>query len=209
MSTVAGRTEFLRALVGLSTVESGTVSLNGETYTPSRPAAAASRGLVYVTEERKTDGIVAQMSGLDNVALPVLKRYTRFGWLRRGAMDEAALEILGKLQIRGDVTSPVESLSGGNQQKVLLARAIAQRPTVLLLDEPTKGVDIGVKNQIHDLLKHMAEEQGLTLIVASSEEEEILNLADRVVVFAKGSAITESISTGALDVARLRELAWS
>ena len=191
-------------------MESGTVSLNGETYTPSRPAAAASRGLVYVTEERKTDGIVAQMSGLDNVALPVLKRYTRFGWLRRGAMDEAALEILGKLQIRGgDVTSPVESLSGGNQQKVLLARAIAQRPTVLLLDEPTKGVDIGVKNQIHDLLKHMAEEQGLTLIVASSEEEEILNLADRVVVFAKGSAITEPISTGALDVARLRELAWS
>lgn len=158
MSTVAGRTEFLRALVGLSTVESGTVSLNGETYTPSRPAAAASRGLVYVTEERKTDGIVAQMSGLDNVALPALKRYTRFGWLRRGAMDEAALEILGKLQIRGDVTSPVESLSGGNQQKVLLARAIAQRPTVLLLDEPTKGVDIGVKNQIHDLLKLMAQE---------------------------------------------------
>ena len=98
------------------------------------------------------------MSGLDNVALPALKRYTRFGWLRRGAMDEAALEILGKLQIRGDVTSPVESLSGGNQQKVLLARAIAQRPTVLLLDEPTKGVDIGVKNQIHDLLKHMAQE---------------------------------------------------
>ena len=191
-------------------MESGTVSLNGETYTPSRPAAAASRGLVYVTEERKTDGIVAQMSELDNVALPILKRYTRFGWLRRGAMDEAALEILGKLQIRGgDVTSPVESLSGGNQQKVLLARAIAQRPMVLLLDEPTKGVDIGVKNQIHDLLKHMAAEQGLTLIVASSEEEEILNLADRVVVFAKGSAITEPISTGALDVARLRELAWS
>lgn len=93
--------------------------------------------------------------------------------------------------------------------QVLLARAIAQRPTVLLLDEPTKGVDIGVKNQIHDLLKHMAQEQGLTLIVASSEEEEILNLADRVVVFAKGSTITEPISTGALDVARLRELAWS
>lgn len=93
--------------------------------------------------------------------------------------------------------------------QVLLARAIAQRPTVLLLDEPTKGVDIGVKNQIHDLLKHMAQEQRLTLIVASSEEEEILNLADRVVVFAKGSAITEPISTGALDVARLRELAWS
>ena len=113
MSTVAGRTEFLRALVGLSAVESGTVSLNGETYTPSRPAAAASRGLVYVTEERKTDGIVAQMSGLDNVALPVLKRYTRFGWLRRGAMDEAALEILGKLQIRGDVTSPTSASSPG------------------------------------------------------------------------------------------------
>ena len=79
---------------------------------------------------------------------------------------------------------------------------------MLLLDEPTKGVDIGVKNQIHDLLKHMAQEQGLTLIVASSEEEEILNLADRVVVFAQGSAFTEPISTGALDVARHRELAW-
>ncbi|MBN9645289.1 sugar ABC transporter ATP-binding protein [Corynebacterium mendelii] len=204
----AGRTECLRAIAGIDPVNSGTILLEGVEVKPKNPAQMAKKGIVYVTEERKTDGIVPGMSGLDNVALPILDRFLSFGFLRRRKLYEECHRTLDSLAIRGDVTAPVVSLSGGNQQKVLLARAIAQNPTVLLLDEPTKGVDIGVKAQIHRILSDMAHEHGITLVIASSEEEEVLAASDRVVVFSQGKTISEPIPADQLDVAGLRAKAW-
>jgi len=182
----SGRTEFLRSLVGLDPIHAGEIVLSGRRYRPRNPAAARKEGLVYLTEERKRDGIVAPLDAIVNVSLPVLYRFRRTGFLRLRERDRRSNEYLDLLKVRGDRTQPVIRLSGGNQQKVLLARALMQEPSVLLLDEPTKGVDIGVKMDIHRMIRELAHEQGLTILLVSSEEEEILEVADDVVVFIGG-----------------------
>ena len=149
------------------------------------------------------------MDSIRNAALPVLKRYSKFGWLNLSAMSKASRAVLDSLHIRGNVDNPVVSLSGGNQQKVLLARTLLQEPTLLLLDEPTKGVDIGVKAELHNLLREMASRKNLSIIVASSEEEEILAVSDSVVIFSHGKSSAEKYDVSDLSVARLRELAWA
>lgn len=205
----AGRTELLRTIVGLEPVHGGRLEVFGEPYQPAGPADAMRRGIAYLTEERKTDGIVPRMTSIQNSMLPVVRRYGRAGWLDHRGMRRDAVALLERLRVRGDVDAPIVSLSGGNQQKVLLARVLAQQPRLLLLDEPTKGVDIGVKAEIHEMLRHMARDEGLALIVASSEEEEILEVADAVVVFGGGRTIAGPIPVGELTPARLREIAWS
>lgn len=204
----SGRTEFLRALVGLDPVQSGTIELLGQPYAPRSPSDAQSHGLVYLTEERKVDGIVPGLDSATNVALPFLSRFSRFGVLNRGAMAAEAEQLMDRFNVRGDRTGAVSSLSGGNQQKVLFARALGQRPRVLLLDEPTKGVDIGVKGQIHRELRRLAHDDGMTIIVVSSEEEEVLDVADDVVTFTAGTCTGERHARRELSVASLREMAW-
>lgn len=204
----SGRTEFLRTLVGLYRVESGSIRLFGEPYVPKGPADAQNHGVVYLTEERKVDGIVPGLNSLTNVSLPILRQHTRFGLLDRRGMRTQALELLSTLAIRGDVAAPVVQLSGGNQQKVLIARAIAQQPRVLLLDEPTKGVDLGVKAELHALLRQLAHHSGLAVIVVSSEEEEVLEVADDVVTFAAGTCAGSSVPAANLTVTELRHAAW-
>ncbi|MDO5671259.1 MAG: sugar ABC transporter ATP-binding protein [Actinomycetaceae bacterium] len=204
----AGRTEFLRTLLGLDKIKEGSLELFGQPYIPKNPKDAGKRGLVYLTEERKKDGIIPMMNGLSNVSLPVVGRYCKLGWLSRRSMDRESRGILDSLQIRGNIFNDVTSLSGGNQQKVLLARAITQRPRILMLDEPTKGVDIGVKAEIHRLLKTMAHESGLAVLVVSSEDDEIIEVSDRVSVFVSGRTVGESIPVEELNTSRLRQLAW-
>ena len=204
----SGRTEFLRSLVGLDGVQRGSIELLGEPYSPHSPADAQSRGLVYLTEERKVDGIVPGLDSATNVALPFLRRFSRWGVLNREALTREAQDLMDRFNVRGDRSGPVASLSGGNQQKVLFARALGQRPTVLLLDEPTKGVDIGVKGQIHRELRMLAHEEGMTIIVVSSEEEEVLDVADDVVTFAAGVCTGERYARRDLTIASLREMAW-
>jgi ribose transport system ATP-binding protein len=205
----AGRTEFMRALVGLERVRSGEVEVHGRPYVPRSPAAARRRGLVYLTEERKRDGLVPLLDSPLNTALPVLRRYRRGGLLDRGRLGTDAGVLLDRLQVRGDRGGPVVRLSGGNQQKVLLARALAQQPTVLLLDEPTRGVDIGVKAQIHAMVRDLAHRDGLTVVLASGEEEEILDLADDVAVFVAGRTVGHVREAAGLGPADLRSLAWA
>ncbi|GAA2008100.1 sugar ABC transporter ATP-binding protein [Nakamurella flavida] len=204
----SGRTELLRALVGLDTVQGGTVRLDGREFRPRNPAQAARAGLVYLTEERKTDGIVPGLDSATNVVLPILHRFSRLGLLDKRALGRTATEYMDLLHVRGNRAAPVVSLSGGNQQKVLLARALAQRPRVLLLDEPTKGVDIGVKSEIHRLLKDLAHRQGMTVVVVSSEEEEILDVADDVVTFSSGRCDGRTRPAAELSVVDLRQAAW-
>lgn len=205
----SGRTEFLRALVGLGGVESGTIELFGKPYVPRTPSQAQRLGIAYLTEERKTDGIIPLRNSMDNVTLPVVKRFTKGIVLQPQAMAAAAHEYMDTMRVRGNRDAPVSSLSGGNQQKVLLARVLAQRPKVLLLDEPTKGVDIGVKKEIHRMLRELAADEGLTVIVVSSEEEEILAVADDVVIFSDGRCSGKSTPAVELTDADLRKAAWS
>ncbi len=204
----SGRTEFLRTLVGLLHPQGGSMALYGSSYRPRNTADAQSKGVVYLTEERKIDGIVPALTSLTNVVLPVLRQYTRFGLLDHRKLRSVAGELLTQLGIRVDVQAPVVTLSGGNQQKVLLARALAQRPRVLLLDEPTKGVDIGVKTEIHQLLRDLAHDQGLAVVMVSSEEEEILEVADEVVTFTLGTCTGRAIPAAELTVQGLRHQAW-
>ena len=205
----SGRTELLRTLVGLDTIESGSLALHGKPYEPKNPGQAQAAGVVYVTEERKTDGIVPGMDSAMNVVLPVLSRFRRFGFLDHRAMRREAGALMDVLRVRGNRTGPVVSLSGGNQQKVLLARALAQRPGVLLLDEPTKGVDLGVKAEIHRIVRDLAHGKGLTVIVVSSEEEEICEVADDIVVIVHGRSTGRPLAALATTPRQLREAAWA
>jgi len=204
----SGRTELLRTLVGLETVLSGEIRLFGDEYRPHSPSSAQAAGLVYLTEERKVDGIVPGLDSTMNVVLPVLGRFTKFGVIDKGAMAREGTTLMDELRVRGNRSAPVASLSGGNQQKVLFARALGQHPKLLLLDEPTKGVDIGVKSEIHRMMRDLAHVQGLTVIVVSSEEDEILDVADDVITFAGGTCDGVSRPSGDLSLSTLRQAAW-
>ncbi|ADI66848.1 sugar ABC transporter ATP-binding protein [Mobiluncus curtisii] len=205
----SGRTEFLRALGTLHPIESGSISVQGKSFKGYKPVDSLKAGLVYVTEERKMDGIVPQLSPIVNTSLPVTKKFSKLTWLSLKKMDSTMQKILARLQIRGNLQGPVVSLSGGNQQKVLLGRAIALNPKLLMLDEPTKGVDIGAKGEIHRIFKDMAHQEQVAVVVVSSEEEEILEVSDRVCVFAQGRNICEPEDVANFSVQRLRKLAWS
>ncbi|MGC3994305.1 MAG: sugar ABC transporter ATP-binding protein [Propionicimonas sp.] len=204
----SGRTELLRTLIGVLPTGQGDISLFGEAYHPTSPADAQARGVVYLTEERKIDGIIPGLDSITNVVLPVVGQYRRAGLLDHGSLNRVAHSLLTQLGIRGNIHAPVVTLSGGNQQKVLLARALAQKPRVLLLDEPTKGVDIGVKAEIHQLLRALAHTEGLAVIMVSSEEEEILEVSDDVVTFVLGSCDGKAVRASDLSVQELRHSAW-
>ena len=205
----SGRTELLRTLVGLTQPSGGTVRLDGEAFRPRSPASAQRAGVVYLTEDRKLDGIVPALDPLHNVALPVLGRYARVGFLRKRLLQADAGDALAQMRVLGSLGSPIQGLSGGNQQKVLLARAIAQRPRVLLLDEPTKGVDLGVKAEIHRIVRSLAHDDGLTIVVVSSEEEEICEVADDIVVMSHGRCSGELVPIEDRTPTGLRRSAWA
>lgn len=204
----SGRSEALRAIAGIEPAVSGSVEINGKTILPKTPREAIRHGIAFLTEERKSDGIVPQMDSYSNTALPVLRRFTATGRLSRKKMERETGELLDSLRLKGDPTKSITSLSGGNQQKVLLAKALIQNPTVLLLDEPSKGVDIGAKSEIHQILKRLAHVDGRAVVMVSSEEEEILEVADQVLVFSEGRVCEGPIPAKSLNAAQLRRLAW-
>jgi len=205
----AGRTRFLRTVYGLEPVSGGTFTLHGEPYVPHSVRYAIQHHIALVSEERKRDGFVPMMSGRDNAALPVLDRFERLYvllWSKIHAAADAAME---RVTVHGDVKAPLSRLSGGNQQKVLFAKAAMQEPQLLLLDEPTKGVDIGAKAEIHALIRQLADQTGAAVLMVSSEEEELLDVADAVVVFRAGFCDGKAYDVSTLTIPRLRELAWA
>jgi ABC-type sugar transport system ATPase subunit len=207
----SGRSAFLRSLIGMEPVLGGSITLFGRPYRPQSPRDAARHGVVFVTEDRKSDGFVPLLDAKVNVALPVLKDFVKFEWLRRSSMRRDASIALQKVAVKGDLDGPIARLSGGNQQKVLFARAIRQKPRLLLLDEPTKGVDIGAKVEIHQIIRRLIDENDEVLvIVVSSEEEEVLTIADDVMVFRAGSCDGSVYDPAALRLrdGSLRSLAW-
>jgi ABC-type sugar transport system ATPase subunit len=188
----AGRTELLEAIGGLRPRDTrGTVRIAGEAAVIRSPHDALAAGIVLAPEDRKADGLVLGMSVAENVSLSSLDRATRFGLVSRRLERERATAAVARLAIKTPSTAqPVGTLSGGNQQKVVLAKGLACDPRVLLLDEPTRGIDIGAKREIYTLIDELAR-SGMAILVASSELPEILGISDRILVLAEGRVTAE------------------
>ncbi|MFK0244026.1 sugar ABC transporter ATP-binding protein [Amycolatopsis azurea] len=182
----AGRSELAHAIVGDLPVRSGIVELDGKPLRARTPGDAVKAGIGFAPEERKTDALLMQRSVRDNVSIAVLDRLRRFRVVRRAKERELVAEYVRELRVRTpSMEQEVRKLSGGNQQKTVLARWLARRPKLLILDEPTRGVDVGAKAEIYRIIDGLAAE-GIALLVISSDLPEVLSLADRIVVLRAG-----------------------
>lgn len=182
----AGRTEVAKALFGLGPFFSGTIELHGRQVTIDSPAAAVRAGIAYVPEDRKGEGIIPDMSVRANISLPVLKRLSGFGCILPNAERGLARQYAADLGISPpDPERRINLLSGGNQQKAVLSKWLATNPVVLILDEPTRGVDVGAKSEIHRIIGELVM-QGLAVVMISSELPEVMGVCDRVVVMRDG-----------------------
>jgi len=185
----AGRTELARAVYGAVPVTSGTVVV-GQRSVSGGPAASIRGGVAMIPESRKEEGLVARRSVRENVSLASLSLVQRFGFVRRREESSVVGEALALVDVRAAPSDSVVTLSGGNQQKVLFARALLAKPSVLIADEPTRGVDVGAKRAIYELIAGLAAD-GVGVLLISSEIEEILGLAHRILVIRGGRAVAE------------------
>jgi rhamnose transport system ATP-binding protein len=187
----SGRTEVARAIFGIDALDAGELLIEGRPFRPRSPRAALRRGLAYLPEDRLQQGLVQPMSVSKNVSMAVLQRLTPGGVLRPGRERRLAQRFVDQLKIKASsVAQVVKSLSGGNQQKVVLAKWLAAQPRILILDEPTHGVDVGTKADVHRTISHLATE-GLTILLISSELPEVLGMSDRVLVMREGRLVAE------------------
>ena len=182
----SGRTEVLDAIYGLRRNQTGTISMRGKRLKGGSTTEALATGMAYVPEDRKLSGLVASASVGDNLSLSVLRRIQKFGFIRFAKEKQRIAKAIGMMQIKTPTPKNlVQNLSGGNQQKVVLGRCILTEPKVLLLDEPTRGVDVGTKKEIYRFISDFARAGGAVAMV-SSELEEILGVSDRILVLRKG-----------------------
>ena len=188
----AGNHELLRALFGAyGPCPGGRVMLDGRTFTVASPAHSLACGVALLTSDRKTDGLVQEMSVAHNTTLAALPRFSPYGWLRPAREEQAAAGYRLAFDIRlASLRQPVAELSGGNQQKVLLARWIEAGARVLLLDEPTRGVDVGAKQEIYRLMNQWTA-QGIAILLITSEMPELLAMSDRILVMHRGRVTAE------------------
>jgi ABC-type sugar transport system ATPase subunit len=187
----AGRSEVAGALFGLQRSERGRTYVGGREVHIRSPKEAIHLGIGLVPEDRKRQGLVASESGLHNVSLPILRRLSRLTWLRRLEERALARRFFDRLRVRTpDLDAAVAGLSGGNQQKIVLAKWLAARTRVLILDEPTRGVDVGAKAEIHALIGQLAA-QGHAILLISSELPEVLSLSERILVLRAGRLVGE------------------
>lgn len=187
----AKRTEVMRAVFGADRFTSGTVCINGQVVSKPSIQQSVSRRLGMVTEDRKGEGIVAMMSVKHNVALSTIQDCAKLGFIIDAKLNDKACAYVEKLNIKvPSIGIPVSALSGGNQQKVVLSKWLAAKPEILILDEPTRGIDVGAKVEIYKLIRSMAEE-GTAVLVVSSELPEVMGLADRVYVMREGRMVGE------------------
>jgi rhamnose transport system ATP-binding protein len=185
----AGRTELARVLFGLTPADRGEVRLRGRPVTIDSPATAVDLGIAYLPEDRRSHGVILDLSTTANTTLATLRANSRLGFLDFDRERATAAHFVKRLGIKTpSLDAPVGNLSGGNQQKVALARWLAADPGVLILDEPTQGVDVGAKAEIHRLMGELACE-GLAIVMISSELPEVLGMSDRVAVMHGGTIV--------------------
>jgi ribose transport system ATP-binding protein len=197
----AGRTELVRAVAGADPVREGTVEVEGKALQLSGPREAMAAGVVLVPEDRKAQGLILDMSIADNVALANLDNVGGpGGFISPRRVREVAVEASRIMQVKGRPEQPARALSGGNQQKVVIAKWLERRPKVVILDEPTRGIDVGAREAIYDVVVGLAK-QGMAVVVVSSELEEVLGLSHRVLVLARGRQKGVLDRTEATDVA--------
>jgi ribose transport system ATP-binding protein len=178
----AGRTELMQTIFGVTPALGGSMLVDGKPFAPQAPRDAIDRGVLLAPEDRKRHGLVLPMTIAENTSLPNVASYARFGWLDRATEKRVAEAEVARLRTKAfGIRQKVVNLSGGNQQKVVLGKWLAMNPRVLILDEPTRGIDVGAKAEIY---RHMAAlaADGITILMVSSDMEEILGMSDRVVV---------------------------
>ena len=188
----SGRTELAQCLFGVDRIDAGEIRVDGQPTRLDSPRDAVKHGIVLLTENRKRQGLFLGMSVLENITLPALNApqgaadLLRVGVIRRGKQQQVAAEYVGKLRIKTpSLAQAVGNLSGGNQQKTVLAKWLAVNPKIIIFDEPTRGIDVGAKTEIYQLMEALLR-QGIAIIMISSELPEILALSDRILVLSKG-----------------------
>jgi len=202
----AGRSEIVRAIFGMDKFDEGTVIIDGYKKKIRNPVDAMNAGMGFVPEDRKTQGLVLIRSVKDNIVLTILNKISKMGFINKKLQNSVATDYKKKLRIKtASLNAPVESLSGGNQQKVAIARALAIHPKILLLDEPTRGVDVGARDEIHKLIDQAVEDK-MAVLVISSDLVELLDISDRVIVLKEGR-ITGSFDNTSLSKEEVLHLA--
>lgn len=195
----SGRTELLRLIAGVDRADSGSVEIDGRRVAGTNPRARIRAGLGLVPEERKRDGIIRHRPITANVGLPALNQFSRFGLIRKAVLHKRAFELMREVNLRPlEVSRAIGSFSGGNQQKAIIGRWLAAGTRIFLFDEPTRGIDVGAKAEIYDLIEKLAAD-GCAVLVVSSEMPEVIRLSDRVLVMREGEI------SGALSGAEITE----
>ncbi|HEX2718315.1 MAG TPA: sugar ABC transporter ATP-binding protein [Gemmatimonadaceae bacterium] len=203
----AGRSEVACAVFGLEPEMVGDIRLGGTLTRPREPREAIALGIGFVPEDRKRQGLVLSESAKHNTTLPLLRRLANLTWIRRDDEQKTAREYFDRLRVRAPgLDTVVAGLSGGNQQKILLARWLAAKSKVLMLDEPTRGVDVGAKAEIHALIGELAS-QGKAILLISSELPELLSLSNRILVLREGRIVGEVPRSQATEEKLLRLMA--
>jgi rhamnose transport system ATP-binding protein len=211
----AGRTNVARAIFGVEPATSGRIQLDGRDVAITSPQQAIRLGLAYVPEDRQLHGLIPAMDITSNISLPILKEFANWGWMRDRLERKATYDAACQMEVRANnIWQMARELSGGNQQKVVLAKWLATKPRILILDEPTRGIDVGTKAAVHALMSRLAAE-GLAILMISSELPEVLGMSDRIIVMHEGhrtaeftraeatqeniiAAATQSVTTGSV-----------
>ena len=203
----AQRTELMEGLFGLRSTVSGTMTYRGEKFKCAKPKDAISHGIALLTEDRRQTGIFGVLSVADNVAVASLKKHLKFGFVLDGKnINKLVEDNVSKLSIKTpSIKTLIQSLSGGNQQKVIVSRWLANDPDVLIMDEPTRGIDVGAKYEIYCIIADLAK-QGKSIIMISSEMEELIGMADRIMVMA-GGRVTGIVEGDDINGETIMELA--
>lgn len=194
----AGRTELARALFGAEPADSGRIVIHGADVKIASPADAVAAGIVLVPEDRREQGLVLDLTLEQNLALPSLTRLSESGIIRARRIRDLARDLIDKLQIRGRADQRAGTLSGGNQQKAVIGKWLPRKPRIVILDEPTRGIDVGAKAALYDLVRGLASE-GTGVLLISSELPEVLGLSHRVLVMSRGR------QTGLLERSEAKE----
>jgi methyl-galactoside transport system ATP-binding protein len=187
----SGRTELLSSMFGMHTLRSGKLTLEGKLIRNKSPREAIKNGFAYLTEERRATGIFGILNIRENTCISSLKKYRSGPFLSKAKMQKSTDWCIGAMHVKTPTQeTKIRSLSGGNQQKVILGRWLLTDPTVLLLDEPTRGIDVGAKYEIYKLINDLVE-SGRSVLMISSEMEELIGMSDRIIVLAEGEMTGE------------------
>ncbi|MBB4951973.1 inositol transport system ATP-binding protein [Agrobacterium vitis] len=203
----SGRSNVAETIFGVTPASSGSIALFGTQTVVSSPAIALQHGMAFLTEDRKDTGCFLLLDIQENAQMAVLQqRYVKLGFVQQEELRKAATDMANRLRVRTpDMREPIINLSGGNQQKVLICRWLLTNPRILILDEPTRGIDVGAKAEIHRLISQLAG-QGVAIIMISSEMPEVLGMSDRIVVLHEGK-VTGILDRSEADQVKIMELA--